>query len=330
MLRKAKLPVRSTVKFWPRKTESGASARDYAFVYTDLDPAEFHFSRRILHLDREHRKAIIAHEVGHVLAERERGDGSEDAADRAAAEFLGVEICYDPDFPGKGLQVQCARRKGSGMVRKKKPKSKGRKANMARRRNPTKAPSAKKLQEAFQIDSKQANLVRAFAQATDDSEKLEELVEKVPATERYVRSLYNDPYDSKIWRVTVAMHAINEILEGHGVEGLGEGRPGDYAPPYEYINMGDTYATTLIYDRDSDRLFIGSWGDVVESDPELSEEDSDYENNPPKKRSKKPSKKKPPKRRGKTTTRRTVTTVTTKTREMNTQALARKLARGEC
>jgi hypothetical protein len=28
--------------------------------------------------------------------------------------------------------------------------------------------------------------------------------------------------------------------------------------------MGDTYATTLIYKRSSDRLSIGSWGDIVE------------------------------------------------------------------
>jgi hypothetical protein len=61
---------------------------------------------------------------------------------------------------------------------------------------------------------------------------------------------------------------MNEVFGTHGVEGLGPPRSGDYAPPYEYLNAGDTYAATLIFDRDKDRLFISSWGDVVETHPE--------------------------------------------------------------
>lgn len=159
------------------------------------------------------------------------------------------------------------------------------------------APSEKKLLEAFRdLTPKDAKLIRKFAKAVDDPEELEDLVEKVPATEAYVRSLYSSPYRSGIWRVTVAMHAINELVGGYGVEGIGPGRSGDYAPPYEYVNMGDTYATTLIYDRDKDRLFIGDWGTIVE------EEGEDWEENP--RRRKKRSKKKAAKKRGKKTTKR--------------------------
>ncbi len=32
----------------------------------------------------------------------------------------------------------------------------------------------------------------------------------------------------------------------------------------KYINMGDTYAATLIYKRATDNLFISTWGDIVE------------------------------------------------------------------
>jgi hypothetical protein len=145
------------------------------------------------------------------------------------------------------------------------------------------APSEKKLLEAFRdLTPKNAKLIRKFAKAEDDTtgETLENLVPKVPATDAYVRSLYSSPYRSRIWRVTVALHAINELVEGHGVEGLGPGRSGDYAPPYEYINTGDTYSTTLIYDRDKDRLFIGSWGDIVEK------EGDDWEDNPRRKNKK--------------------------------------------
>lgn len=143
------------------------------------------------------------------------------------------------------------------------------------------APSEKSLQTTFGITKKDAKLIRAFAKAEDDPEKLEDLVEKVPATEAYVRSLYSSPYRSGIWRVTVALHVINELVGGYGVEGLGPGRSGDYAPPYEYINMGDTYATTLIYDRDKDELFIGTWGGVVE------EEESEWGEYNPRRKGKK-------------------------------------------
>lgn len=131
------------------------------------------------------------------------------------------------------------------------------------------APSSKTLLSAFkQLSTKEANLIRNLASVADDGERLKQLIDtKVPATERYVRSLYSDPYRSRIWRTTVALHAMNEVLGTHGVEGLGPPRGGDYAPPYEYLNAGDTYAGTLIYDRDRDRLFVGSWGGVVEKHP---------------------------------------------------------------
>jgi len=132
------------------------------------------------------------------------------------------------------------------------------------------APSSKTLLSEFrQLSPEEAKLLRALASASDDGEQLKELVDtRVPATANYVRSLHSDPYRSRLWRTTVALHAMNEVLGTHGVEGLGPPRGGDYAPPYEYLNAGDTYAGTLIYDRGRDRLFVGSWGDIVEKHPE--------------------------------------------------------------
>jgi hypothetical protein len=132
------------------------------------------------------------------------------------------------------------------------------------------APSAKTLLSEFkQLTPEDARLIRSIAGAADDGDELKALIDaRVPATANYVRSLYSDPYRSRLWRNTVALHAMNEVLGTHGVEGLGPPRGGDYAPPYEYLNAGDTYVGTLIYDRDRDRLFVGSWGDVVEKHPE--------------------------------------------------------------
>jgi len=130
------------------------------------------------------------------------------------------------------------------------------------------APNSKNLQERLGLTPEQARLVRALAHACDDGEVLCALVEaSVPKTAGYVRSMHSDPYHSQIWRVTVALHAMDQVVGTFGVEGLGPARGGDYAPPYEYLNTGDTYGTTLLYRRKTDTLTIGSWGDIAERHP---------------------------------------------------------------
>lgn len=57
------------------------------------------------------------------------------------------------------------------------------------------------------------------------------------------------------------MEALNEILEGYGVEAL---IPiDDDHPSYEYVNMGDTYNATILL-RNDGMVIVGSWGDIVE------------------------------------------------------------------
>jgi len=131
-----------------------------------------------------------------------------------------------------------------------------------------KAPTLENLLSSFRdLTREQARLIRKLAHSVDDREALAALIEaSCPETHAYARSCYSDPYDSGMWRRTMALHAIDRILGTCGVEALGptdDHRVG-YAPPFEYCNAGDTYATTLIYKRDSDRLFVGCWGDVVE------------------------------------------------------------------
>jgi hypothetical protein len=126
-------------------------------------------------------------------------------------------------------------------------------------------PSAKRLIDTFRVDATTAKLIRAIAHATDKPESLRTWVEDwVPTTAEYVRGLYSSPYGSAIWRATVALHAINALLGAHGVEALGPVRDGDYAPKYEYLNMGDAYSPTLVYNRDSRSLSIACWGDIAE------------------------------------------------------------------
>jgi hypothetical protein len=129
------------------------------------------------------------------------------------------------------------------------------------------APSLKRLLATFpQLDRNSASLIRELAHETDSAERLSKLIAmRCPDTDRYARSCSSDPFDSPMWRVTMALHAIDRVLGTHGVEPLGVTDPSDgYAPPFEYCNAGDSYATTLIYNRRIDALMIGSWGDIAE------------------------------------------------------------------
>jgi hypothetical protein len=132
-----------------------------------------------------------------------------------------------------------------------------------------KCPSSQNLQSSLHISTEQAALIRALARAVDDGKVLAVLVEaSCPATAAYVRSISSDLYHSHMWRVTVALHAMDQVIGTFGVESLGPAQGSSYAPPYEYLNAGDTYAATLVYKRSSDSLSIGSWGDIAERHPE--------------------------------------------------------------
>jgi hypothetical protein len=57
--------------------------------------------------------------------------------------------------------------------------------------------------------------------------------------------------------------AINEIIEGHGIEQIIP-KDEDRHPSYDYINMGDCYNETILL-RSDGRLIVGCWGDIVEA-----------------------------------------------------------------
>ncbi len=61
----------------------------------------------------------------------------------------------------------------------------------------------------------------------------------------------------------------DKILQGHGVEAIrAEGARDSYYMDTValYVNMGDTYAATLIYDVPRDRWWVTTWGDWLEAE----------------------------------------------------------------
>ena len=54
---------------------------------------------------------------------------------------------------------------------------------------------------------------------------------------------------------------ISDLIGGHGVEYIASGS-GPRSPAITYVNMGDTYDTTVIWVNG--RFRVGCWGDIVE------------------------------------------------------------------
>lgn len=73
----------------------------------------------------------------------------------------------------------------------------------------------------------------------------------------WVGGCYNPPP-----RIEQLMCAANQIIEGHGCEAIFG--VGAIWPDVEYVNTGDTYNTTLLFDYLENRLMITTWGDWIE------------------------------------------------------------------
>lgn len=64
--------------------------------------------------------------------------------------------------------------------------------------------------------------------------------------------------------VNRAMDQANDALRGHGVESQNLILDRSDSVRFDYVNLGDTYTATLIFDHHVDRFRVMSWGDVVE------------------------------------------------------------------
>ena len=80
----------------------------------------------------------------------------------------------------------------------------------------------------------------------------------------WVNQCYHKPSHNEM-----VMCALNEILEGYGVEAI---RDEDaWIDNFHmdivavYVNMGDTYTTTILLDHEENEYIVTSYGDWVES-----------------------------------------------------------------
>ena len=115
-------------------------------------------------------------------------------------------------------------------------------------------PSQKALVAAFGHDTGKA-LRRLLDGRTDPK--------TIPATASWVAQCYNHPRDSELIE-----SACNAVLSGFGCEAIeAQSAWSDFYCSFVagYINMGDAYATTLLFDYYRGSVYICSWGDWVET-----------------------------------------------------------------
>jgi len=93
-----------------------------------------------------------------------------------------------------------------------------------------------------------------------------------PSVMKWCKQCYNEPSD-----VEKRMCAADEIIGGHGVEyitnelGCSEGECNNSGT---YVNLGDTYDTTLFYDYGESEFMVCSWGDWIEEQERCSSKTS--------------------------------------------------------
>jgi hypothetical protein len=80
-----------------------------------------------------------------------------------------------------------------------------------------------------------------------------------------VRRVMEDYRDDKTCNAGMALGRIDELIGGHGVEVLRSRQ--DTLREFhglEYVNMGDAYALTVLFDYARGTFYVGCWGDWVE------------------------------------------------------------------
>jgi hypothetical protein len=91
------------------------------------------------------------------------------------------------------------------------------------------------------------------------------------ATRKNLKAAFGDDKGEQVYRLIqkytrTDFRKINDVLGGHGIEVI----HGRYIDRYhqdiqaEYVNMGNTYDTTVLHDNETGRIHVTSWGDWFE------------------------------------------------------------------
>jgi len=128
---------------------------------------------------------------------------------------------------------------------------------------------AEQIAEAFDVSLDDAKLALKImnwkVKPTDFPDKLPKTCDQY----RYLDTQFGDLYDRDFGAdCSCRLTALDELLGTFGVEPI---RTTEHIDRYWfdcracYLNTGDTYNTTILFDTKKDRFYLTSWGDFVES-----------------------------------------------------------------
>ena len=124
------------------------------------------------------------------------------------------------------------------------------------------------LQKAFDITDSEACMIRGLIKDKFAIEDTELWRIALPKTFDWIDSCYHNPLYHHC-RDEVNIEAINEVLRGYGIESIR--KEGGFVSHYWqdtqflYVNMGDTYAPTILYDTRKDIYIVSDFGTIVET-----------------------------------------------------------------
>lgn len=106
--------------------------------------------------------------------------------------------------------------------------------------------------------------------------------EKGEAIFKAMRKELGDDDRDRTDSVDAALDAVGEILGGSGVEAI-NGEHEEHVDSYYldiillYVNMGNPYVTTVLYDTQADSFLVGNWGGWLEAYQAEMEEEPEEE-----------------------------------------------------
>ena len=131
------------------------------------------------------------------------------------------------------------------------------------------------LKRIWGIDKAELTLIKKVIEF-DDDELIDDFLGEFKSVQHLRKQCYNSP-DT----ITERLEALNELIDGFGIEGI-------YIDDYFhsdywgnsiglYVNLGDTYILTIIYNVIDNQFEFTSWGDFYESkEQEIRLDSTDY------------------------------------------------------
>jgi hypothetical protein len=116
---------------------------------------------------------------------------------------------------------------------------------------------ADKIMNDLNIDLNQANQVLAVIKGQLDPTLIKPVQD-------WIAECYHRPSG-----VELKLAAINHIIESFGIEYI-ESVDDNYVDLYglSYINLGDAYKATIMFDHSTNKFKVSSYGDIVENNPD--------------------------------------------------------------